>query len=191
MIITANRQRACLETAKRIITHLINERLIAATVYHESQHSWLRVQNSPHHHSEDARVAELLVPLRNDAYVQTSPDDTVKNNSCVVFVKTGDLANQPVIVRVGDGENASDVEQSDPCAIFEICIAKLEVQPAMRDRILRQLGNSVDMQERWLDMSMSMPALNLDSPAIQWEQSLIIGHPTHPVCLLSLERNSR
>ncbi|ODM23759.1 hypothetical protein SI65_01348 [Aspergillus cristatus] len=180
MTITANRQRACLETAKRLITHLINEGLVAATLYHESQHNWLRIQNSPNHHSRDARVAELRVPLRNDAYVETSPDDTVRNSSRVVFLKTGDLANQPVIVRVADGENADDVEQSDPCAIFEICIAELEVQPAMRDRILRQLGNSVDMQERWLEMSMSMPALNLDSPAIQWEQSLIIGHPTHP-----------
>ena len=184
MTITANRQRACLETAKRLVTHLINEGLVAATLYHESQHNWLRIENSSNHHPRGARVAELRVFLRKDAHVETSSDGTASNSARVVFVKTGDLANQPVIVRVADGENTGDVEQSDPCAIFEICIAELEVQPAMRDRILRQLRNSVDMQEQWLEMSMSMPALNLDSPAIQWEQSLIIGHPTHPVCLL-------
>jgi hypothetical protein len=35
--------------------------------------------------------------------------------------------------------------------------------------------------ETWLDVAAHLPPLDLLSPAIEWERTLVTGHPTHPV----------
>jgi hypothetical protein len=35
--------------------------------------------------------------------------------------------------------------------------------------------------ETWLDVETQQPQLDIFSSAIQWEKTLITGHPTHPV----------
>ncbi|KAK4141291.1 uncharacterized protein C8A04DRAFT_39228 [Dichotomopilus funicola] len=51
----------------------------------------------------------------------------------------------------------------------------------MATKLRGELENSADNQERWLEFEASRPHPQLGSPLIVWEQSLIKGHPTHPV----------
>lgn len=147
MTVSPNRRRASLETTKRLLSHLINEGLVPAIVSHEAERSWLNIQASHHRSLKDVQV-ELLVPLRKGAFVGLTPDEKDNNISRVNFIKPKDL-DQPIRIRGADDGKENSVEQSDPCTIFDIIrqgIANLVVQPAMRDRIMGQLKNSVDMQ---------------------------------------------
>lgn len=37
--------------------------------------------------------------------------------------------------------------------------------------------------EKWLEVSESQKLLTLDDAAVDWERSLIYGHPSHPVTI--------
>jgi hypothetical protein len=39
--------------------------------------------------------------------------------------------------------------------------------------------------EKWMEIAVTQPVLNLKAGFLSWERSLISGHPTHPACVLS------
>jgi hypothetical protein len=70
-------------------------------------------------------------------------------------------------------------ELNDPLILWDTFAAIIDLDPATRSDIADELASSV----RWQTYSYDHPpnAPTLLSPSIDWEQSIVEGHPTHPV----------
>jgi hypothetical protein len=58
---------------------------------------------------------------------------------------------------------------------------RISLDPVTRSDISDELANSVRWQAYSYDHPASAPTLL--SPSIDWERSIVEGHPTHPVCV--------
>ena len=74
-------------------------------------------------------------------------------------------------------------ELNDPLVLWDTFATIIDLDPATRSDISDELANSV----RWQTYSYDNPpnAPTLLSPSIDWEQSIVEGHPTHPVRIFS------
>jgi hypothetical protein len=70
-------------------------------------------------------------------------------------------------------------ELNDPLVLWDTFATTIDLDPATRSDISDELASSV----RWQTYSYDHPpnAPTLLSPSIDWEQSIVEGHPTHPV----------
>lgn len=68
---------------------------------------------------------------------------------------------------------------SDPIALWRRCVEHIAVEESLRESIEKELQSSVE----WQVLAYQNPPIcpSLRSPPIQWEQSLLAGHPTHPM----------
>jgi siderophore synthetase component len=87
---------------------------------------------------------------------------------------------------------------TDPGTLWKKFVQDLVIQDSLRDQILKEIKSS----EYWQSASVClhstealiiMPELSYENPPnlpsfesslIDWEQSLVAGHPTHPVSLV-------
>jgi len=82
-------------------------------------------------------------------------------------------------------EQTTIKELNDPLFLWDTFATSIDLDPATRSDISDELASSV----RWQTYSYDHPpnAPTLLSPSIDWEQSIVEGHPTHPVpCLFLL-----
>ena len=72
-------------------------------------------------------------------------------------------------------------QMNDPLILWEKFALSIDLDPAMRSDISDELASSI----RWQAYSYDHPpnAPSLLSPSIDWEQSILEGHPTHPVSM--------
>ena len=70
-------------------------------------------------------------------------------------------------------------QMNDPLVLWEQFALSVDLDPVMCSDILDELASSM----RWQAYSYDHPpkAPTLLSPSIDWEQSIVEGHPTHPV----------
>lgn len=70
-------------------------------------------------------------------------------------------------------------ELTDPLVLWDAFATTIDLDPATRSDISDELASSV----RWQTYSYDHPpnAPTLFSPSIDWEQSIVEGHPTHPM----------
>ena len=70
---------------------------------------------------------------------------------------------------------------NDPLVLWENFALSIDLDPAVRSDISDELASSI----RWQTYSYDHPpdAPTLLSPSIDWEQSIVEGHPTHPVSM--------
>jgi hypothetical protein len=75
-------------------------------------------------------------------------------------------------------------ELNDPLVLWDAFATPIDLDSATRSDISDELASSV----RWQTYSYDHPpnAPTLLSPSIDWEQSIVEGHPTHPVCVSSV-----
>ena len=75
-------------------------------------------------------------------------------------------------------------ELIDPLVLWDTFATTIDLDPATRSDISDELASSV----RWQTYSYDHPpnAPTLLSPSIDWEQSIVEGHPTHPVRVSSI-----
>lgn len=68
---------------------------------------------------------------------------------------------------------------NDPLVLWENFALSIDLEPVMRSEISDELASSM----RWQAYSYDHPpnAPTLSSPSIDWEQSIVEGHPTHPM----------
>jgi hypothetical protein len=72
----------------------------------------------------------------------------------------------------------------DPLILWDQFSTNINLDPATRSDISDELASSVMWQAYSYDHPPSAPTLL--SPSIDWEQSIVEGHPTHPVRVLSV-----
>jgi siderophore synthetase component len=71
---------------------------------------------------------------------------------------------------------------NDPLILWDQFATRINLDPVTRSDISDELASSVRWQAYSYDHPASAPTLS--SPSIDWEQSIVEGHPTHPVCVL-------
>lgn len=71
---------------------------------------------------------------------------------------------------------------NDPLILWDQYVARINLDPVTRSDISDELASSVRWQAYSYDHPASAPTFL--SPSIDWEQSIVEGHPTHPVCVL-------
>ena len=151
------------------------------------------------HDSSDSRGKEigLLDPLDMCplVLVTVSHDDSDENEevllrkiSHLIRIKYTQRSQSDLVSRIREvfstpGWSISPAtamkQMNDPMALFEKYALSIDLDPVMRFDILDELASSM----RWQAYSYDHPpnAPTLLSPSIDWEQSIVEGHPTHPV----------
>jgi hypothetical protein len=96
-----------------------------------------------------------------------------------VFSKHGWFSPFPAVPRI----------MNDPLILWEKFANSIDLDPATRSAISDELESSVRWQAYSYDHPPNAPMLL--SPSIDWEQSIVEGHPTHPVRVPSVLTSSR
>ncbi|OJI88409.1 hypothetical protein ASPTUDRAFT_183303 [Aspergillus tubingensis CBS 134.48] len=111
--------------------------------------------------------------LRNSAFVENN------DRKVTGFLRADDLL-PPVLTQAVEGEVSEELDPGAICRI--VCLWQHEQFPsAAVDTLVKEVRNSADNQAKWLEIASAQPKLHLKSPLCDWEQSVVLGHPTHPV----------
>ncbi|POS70413.1 hypothetical protein DHEL01_v211194 [Diaporthe helianthi] len=90
----------------------------------------------------------------------------------------------PVTVRREQDGQVEEVTETDPAVLFRLMsrwfMGENTSQGAV-DTVTRQLKSSAENQEEWFHLARNQRLPTLADPAIVWEQSILTGHPTHPM----------
>ncbi|KID85221.1 Aerobactin siderophore biosynthesis, IucA/IucC [Metarhizium guizhouense ARSEF 977] len=142
--------RARGETTKRLLAQLVNEGLASLDFLDESHDSATR-------RPRITGQRECMVLSRQAICVQMT----------LSFLS-----------QLCSGNN--EALQDDPGAIFEFISVWLDCNEAMMASVVQELRNSAAMLEKWMELGWQTPILDLDSSFLDWERSVVTGHPTHP-----------
>ncbi|CAK96513.1 siderophore [Aspergillus niger] len=158
-----NRRQAQFETTKRVLASAVNDGLASATIEESIGPDLVLCVRDP------AGVGESYIKcgLRGSAYVE-------KNGAKITgFVRADDLL-PPVLTQTGTGRISEELDPGAICRI--ICLWQPEQFPsAAVETLVKEVQNSADNQ------ASTQPTLHLNSPLYEWEQSVVLGHPTHPL----------
>ena len=91
-----------------------------------------------------------------------------------VFSSPSWASPQPIIIK----------ELDDPLVLWDAFATSIDLDLATRSDISDELASSVKWQTYSYDHPPNAPTLLSDS--IDWEESIVEGHPTHPVCVFSV-----
>ncbi|KAI3400067.1 hypothetical protein diail_4605 [Diaporthe ilicicola] len=165
-------QFAQFETSRRMIACLINEGMIEASV---DQSGYLTLRQPTV--SKDSKGLTVRVGLTGDAareWLQSTSKP---------YLQPSELSVPIMIRREQDGQS-KDVAETDPTVLFRLMtpwFTSGNTSQEAVDTIARQLKSSAENQEEWFHLAKKQRLPTLADPAIVWEQSILTGHPTHPM----------
>ncbi|KAH8887246.1 hypothetical protein GQ53DRAFT_796431 [Thozetella sp. PMI_491] len=152
------RSRALLETTSRLLACLANERLVSVSIVDGNKE--LELHLAPLQ-DQDYGICFIIVPLAEGTTY------SVRNGTLIPELDPSDIVQPPTVPQ--------------PDKVFEVVQPWICPDTVVGERIRQELKNSADNQEKWLLWAQSRPLPDLSSSFIEWEQSCITGHPTHPM----------
>ncbi|PYH68019.1 uncharacterized protein BO88DRAFT_368042 [Aspergillus vadensis CBS 113365] len=158
-----NRRQALFETTKRVLASAVNEGLASGTIERSIRSNLVLCLRDP------AGIGESWIKcgLRNSAYVENN------DRKIIGFLRADDLL-PPVLTQAVEGKVSEELDPGVICRI--ICLWQPEHFPsAAVETLMEEVRNSADNQ------ASTQPTLHLKSPLCDWEQSVVLGHPTHPL----------
>ncbi|KAH6630929.1 IucC family-domain-containing protein [Chaetomium sp. MPI-SDFR-AT-0129] len=202
-------QQAAMETTSRLVVSLLNDGLVDIAL-EDGQLSTGRVSSltlvSPK--DWDGVSTRITISLRRETRYKLLLPTTPEESSPILTppLEPADIVG-PVVVIQGTSEsggNGSPQLVYRPEKVFDVVAPWVCPDQEMATKLRGELENSADNQgiiinpkcyflwphgftslimriERWLEFEASRPPPQLGSPLIVWEQSLIKGHPTHPM----------
>ncbi|KAL4888890.1 IucC family-domain-containing protein [Aspergillus ambiguus] len=164
------RSKALFETTRRLLAQVVNEELVLAQLEGEKTNRYLRLLFRGNAGSKASTT--IKVKIKPGTLINQ------KHGSVTSLLRPENL-ELPVTLT----ERSGSREELNPSAIFRALSPGFghNASPGLVDTIAEELQNSANNQEAWLLMKQSQPSLSLRSPMIAWEQSLVLGHPTHPL----------
>lgn len=191
---TSRHDRALFETTRRLLAEIINEGLVDATIGGSTESPYLKLLPRVDVKSDAAKW--VRVAIKPGTALETKDDR-------VVAVVRPDSLQPPVVI--GFHGKEEEREELEPGTLFQL-LSPWMVEDASEDvldGIAHELSNSARNQgepmqttlyrkrmliepEKWLEVSESQKLLTLDDAAVDWERSLIYGHPSHPVTRFAL-----
>jgi hypothetical protein len=199
MAATCKKEVAQFETTRRLLSHLINEELCSAFVNsRESDNTqWLylvsiksgsnfkrnpavkvqHIESASMRVDETRQITSLVRPQQLKPPVFLIANDTpprAELSPGAIFQFVYAWFGSPDIESTKDSialelQNAAANQGGLNCYYLPLSKSILHLLPALTPT------------ETWLDVEAQQPRLDIFSPAIQWEKTLITGHPTHPV----------
>ncbi|GKZ64479.1 siderophore [Aspergillus niger] len=170
--ISPNRRRALFETTKRVLASAINDGIACATLESCNCPSPLLCLRSPGGTMASDEDAWIKCGMRADAYVETD------GGRVVGFVRADDLLG-PVLTQNLNGEISEELDPGVICGVICRWRSRQDESDAV-EILVKEVRNSANNQEKWLEMASTLPILHLKSSLCDWEQSVVSGHPTHP-----------
>ncbi|KAL2862583.1 ferric iron reductase FhuF-like transporter-domain-containing protein [Aspergillus lucknowensis] len=166
------------ETTRRLLSHLVNEGLCAAFPEPDETDGarWLRLTSTRNDSAANSAVRVRILPGKL----------ALGDGGRVTSVIRPHLLRPPVLLLEDDQPPRAEL---DPGVVFQFVypwFGEPGVE-SMRDPIAEELQNAAANQEIWLEVAAQQQPLDLYSPAIEWEKTLITGHPTHPSPLPQIE----
>lgn len=189
---TSRHDRALFGTTRRLLAEIINEGLVDATIGGSTDSPYLNLLPRVDVQSDAAKW--VRVAIKPGTALETKDDR-------VVAVVRPDSLQPPVVI--GFHGKEEEREELEPGTLFQL-LSPWMVEDASEDvldDIAHELSNSARNQgesmqttlyrkrmliepEKWLEVSESQKLLTLEDAAVDWERSLIYGHPSHPVITL-------
>ncbi|KAL4955992.1 ferric iron reductase FhuF-like transporter-domain-containing protein [Aspergillus filifer] len=173
MVLKSKTEVARFETTRRLLSHLVNEGLCSAFTDHEKDDDteWLCLIGT----NTDRNASPILKVQHIDP-----ASLTINNTGRVISLVRPHQLKPPVLLL---DEGAQPHTELDPGLLFKTLYPMFELPhtECLREDIAQELQNAAANQETWLDIQAQQPQLDLFSPAIHWEETLITGHPTHPL----------
>lgn len=163
------------EATKRLISQLVNERLVVISLPDGID------QPCAHINGPDTTAKWITLPVMEGLNPST-------------HFRPNDFGT-PVKLCSDDGE----IIEEDPGSIFTFTASWFACDEKTKLSIVDELRNSASMlgmlfnlqcsiymilienEEKWMELGSKAPILDINSSFIDWERSLIAGHPTHPV----------
>ncbi|KAL1917748.1 uncharacterized protein VTP21DRAFT_3582 [Calcarisporiella thermophila] len=175
------RQRAQFATSSRLLTCLVNEGLATGTFVPEPSQAALgfclirkdhvsyivRLSGRPIGHSNPPSLATSILGRRD--------------LSTVALLDPKDMTYPIYCVELNDDQIHLDSIQMelDPTTIFRRFAQVLSIEEPVLEELCRELNSSVEHMEYTLKNRKSAPTLS--SSTMEWEQSIVEGHPHHPM----------
>ncbi|KAK6703400.1 hypothetical protein SNK04_013308 [Fusarium graminearum] len=147
------------EATKRLISQLVNERLVVISLPDGIDQPYAHI-NGP-----DTTAKWITLPVMEGLNPST-------------HFRPNDFGT-PVKLCSDDGE----IIEEDPGSIFTFTASWFACDEKTKLSIVDELRNSASMLEKWMELGSKAPILDINSSFIDWERSLIAGHPTHPPLL--------
>ncbi|KAJ5872013.1 uncharacterized protein N7529_004366 [Penicillium soppii] len=171
MTATSRKNRAGFETTSRLLAQVVNEGLAAATVKTSGNMHQEYLILTRHQESFENPERWVKVGLLPDTHYE------LRDGQVISLVRPGNM--KPLI---SIGTFSMETEVLEPEVIFEHMRPWLlnVADESLLQEIGRELKNSSDNQEKWLEISECMERANFDSSSIEWERAMVFGHPSHP-----------
>lgn len=190
------KSEALFETTRRLLSSLVNEGLCIASIRADPSSTlrWICLQ-AQNPLTEGNGVSVVKVHLTPSASVKEN------NGKIISLVRPGQLL-PPVMFESGEEDSQGPWVELDPGVIFATLYPWFGKgnEKSTLEIIKRELENSAANQgrqfktsniliyrfltcktEAWLEIGEEQSPLDMSSPSIYWEKSLLWGHPTHPV----------
>ncbi|CZS92069.1 uncharacterized protein RCO7_00692 [Rhynchosporium graminicola] len=165
-------------TSRRLLAQLVIERLVHGSVIMTGLETWLHISsNLPPTRAEAEIKREVKVLLSSDAALY------LKARNWHNQVIRPEHLRRPIYLQMTiEGEQKSR-EQLDPGTILEFVYPWFQHIDVLgrKEMIMKEVRNSAANQEEWLEIAKQANTPTLDSSAVEWERTMIWGHPTHPM----------
>ncbi|KAJ5757131.1 uncharacterized protein N7511_007313 [Penicillium nucicola] len=171
MTVNSRKSRGRFETTSRLLAQVVNEGLATATVKTSGHMNQKYLILTSHQESSENPERWVKVGLLPDTHYE------LRDGRVISLVRPGSF--KPVI---SIGTLSIETEVLEPEEIFEHMRPWLlnVADESLLQEIGRELKNSSDNQEKWLEISDGMERANFDSSSIEWERTMVFGHPSHP-----------
>ncbi|KAF7593530.1 hypothetical protein BBP40_011258 [Aspergillus hancockii] len=171
MTVIARHDRACFETTRRLLAEIINEGLATATANTLDSTKQRYLVISSNYERLETPEKYMKVSLQPGAYVG------LKDSKVVSLVRPENF-EPPVVIL----EDTTERVVLDPELVLDFMRPWLQdgANELLLTEIGKELKNSSNNQEKWLEISETHKQPDLDSRSVDWERTIIFGHPSHP-----------
>ncbi|KAK9763130.1 hypothetical protein K7432_010482 [Basidiobolus ranarum] len=171
---TFSRLAACL-----VNESLVHSRLINAQILGDTQHKWWCViANSEFENEDDESLLKqtgiFLLPMLHRPIV-----DDVEDVQVVRFVDPMDCDYPAYVAHPNSDKVVHLAVEIDPCILLRQIGQWRNIEASLIESICGELLSSVEHTEH--AYRARKPAPTWESSSIEWEQSIIEGHATHPM----------
>ncbi|KXT04176.1 hypothetical protein AC578_55 [Pseudocercospora eumusae] len=169
-------EQAQFETTSRVISALLNERLV------DSIDGECPISPSVKGIFLTRRASQAQ---RQVIWVATEGQSHAAVTKGTKGFHPADL-RMPVLVRSSASASADFVKETEPATILTAARSLFDIDEKLFDedawkQILSQVTNASQNQVAWFHWAMKQPRPQITSSALDWEQALVTGHPAHPM----------
>ncbi|KAJ5905365.1 uncharacterized protein N7473_002281 [Penicillium subrubescens] len=167
-------EHAEFETTRRLLACLINEGLVDLALQRvESSKQRTLCLRSLANDGKSSSISELLVGVSSDTLV-----DEAGRICCPIAPEQLEL---PVKLESNKGNTLLEANPSNILQAIHEWIPESIPNIPLLESTKQMLQNSAENQEKWLQFHHQQIPCDLNSAAIEWERTVIFGHPEHPL----------